>query len=57
MIYFLLGVIIGILISILNIMLYQKKGTPVVWKKLKALTRDNMAQSISLEDELKDVSL
>lgn len=57
MMYFFLGFIIGLLIAILNVLLYQKKGTPVVWKKLKALTRDNMAQSISLEDELKDVSL
>ncbi len=54
MIYFLLGLIVGILLSVLNVLIYQKK----VQEELKKIVRKNqMAESINLDDELQDISI
>ena len=54
MIYFLLGVIVGVLIAALNVVLYQKKTQETINKIMK---KNQMAESVNLYDELRDISL
>lgn len=54
MIDFILGIITGLLIAVLNVVVYQKK---IQEKVEKIIGRSKMAEIVDTTEELKDISL